>query len=42
MEKGERGLTLINKYVWVIDTIYRAEKITFRELNNRWFRKAVN
>ena len=38
MDKDERGLTLINKYVWVIDTIYRAEKITFRELNNRWKR----
>lgn len=28
--------TLINRYVWVIDTIYRAGKITFDELNQRW------
>ena len=42
MDKDERGLTLINKYVWVIDTIYRAEKITFRELNNRWKRDEIS
>ncbi len=27
---------LISKYVWVIDTIYRAGKISFKELNRRW------
>ena len=36
--KNDRGQTLINKYVWVIDTIYRAGKISFRELNRRWVR----
>ena len=30
MIKNDRGPTLIAKYVWVIDTIYRAGKITFR------------
>ena len=38
MMKNDRGQTLINKYVWVIDTIYRAGKISFRELNRRWVR----
>ena len=29
---------MIAKYVWVIDTIYRAGKISFKELNRRWVR----
>ena len=32
----ERGQSLITKYVWVIETIYRARKISFRELNRKW------
>ena len=36
MIKNDRGPTLIAKYVWVIDTIYRAGKISFKELNRRW------
>ena len=36
MINNDRGQTLINKYVWVIDTIYRAKKISFKELNERW------
>jgi len=35
---NDRGQTLINKYVWVIETIYRAKKISFKELNERWLR----
>ena len=27
---------MVSKYVWVIDTIYRAKKISFKELNERW------
>lgn len=27
---------LISKYVWVVDTIHRAGKISFEELNRRW------
>ena len=38
MIKNDRGPTLIAKYVWVIDTIYRAGKISFKELNRRWVR----
>ena len=27
---------LFNKYVWLVNTIYRAKKITFKEINERW------
>lgn len=36
MIHNDRGQTLINKYVWVIETIYRVRKISFKELNERW------
>lgn len=36
MINNDRGQTLINKYVWVIETIYRAKKISFKELNEKW------
>lgn len=25
-----------NKLVWIVETIYRAHKISFEELNHRW------
>ena len=34
----ERGPSLIRKYVWLIDTIYRAKKISFKEINEQWRR----
>ena len=27
---------LINKYVWLVDTIYKAGRITFEEINQKW------
>ena len=27
---------LLSKYVWLVDTIYRAGKITFEEINQKW------
>lgn len=33
---NDRGQSLISKYVWVIETIYRAGKISFKELNEKW------
>ena len=36
MVNNERGQGLISKYVWVIETIYRAGKISFEELNRKW------
>ena len=36
MIHNDRGQTLISKYVWVIETIYREGRITFDELNDKW------
>ena len=36
MVNNERGQGLISKYVWVIETIYQAGKISFEELNRKW------
>ena len=33
---NDRGQSLITKYVWVIETIYRKKKISFKELNELW------
>lgn len=38
MVNNDRGQSLISKYVWVIETIYRRRKISFKELNERWLR----
>lgn len=27
---------LFNRYIWLVDTIYHAKKITFEEISNRW------
>lgn len=27
---------LINKYVWLVETLYRAKRITLKEINRRW------
>ncbi len=29
---------LFNRYTWLVDTIYRAKRITFEEINERWRR----
>ncbi len=29
---------LFNRYIWLIDTIYRAKKITLKEINEKWQR----
>lgn len=36
MSNNERGVSLINKYVWVLDTIYAEGKISFKDLNKKW------
>ena len=38
MVNNERGQSPISKYVWVIETIHRAGKISFKELNRKWQR----
>ncbi len=27
---------LLNKYVWLVETIYKAGRITFEEINEKW------
>ena len=39
---NERGQSLITKYVWVIETIYRKRKISFKELNELWLRDDIS
>lgn len=36
MANNDRGQGQLSKYVWVIETIYRAKKISFKELNEKW------
>lgn len=33
---------LFNKYIWLVDTIYRAKRITFEEINERWLRSRLS
>ena len=42
MADNDRGQSLITKYVWVIETIYRREKISFKELNELWLRDDIS
>ena len=42
MINNDRGQSLITKYVWVIDTIYRKRKISFKDLNELWLRDEIS
>ena len=33
---------LFNKYIWLVDTIYRSGKITFKDINKRWLRSSLS
>ena len=33
---------LFNRYIWLVDTIYRAGKITLEEINERWLRTEMS
>ncbi len=33
---------LFNRYIWLVDTIYRNGKITFEEINERWLRTEMS
>ena len=33
---------LFDKYIWLVDTIYRYERITFEEINEQWLRSQLN
>lgn len=34
--------SLLSKYVWIIDTIYKADRISFKELNSRWLDSEIS
>ena len=34
--ENERGQSQISKYVWIINAVYQAGRITFEELNEKW------
>ena len=42
MADNDRGQSLISKYVWVIETIHRKQKISFKELNELWLRDDIS
>ena len=42
MVNNDRGQSLINKYVWIIETIYKAGKISFKELNEKWLNDDIS
>lgn len=33
---------LFNRYIWLVDTIYRADGITYEEINEKWLRSSLN
>jgi len=33
---------LFNRYIWLVDTIYRSGKITFDEINRKWLRNTLS
>ena len=33
---------LFNRYIWLVDTIYRADGITFEEINEKWTRNSMS
>ena len=33
---------LFNRYIWLVDTIYRANGITFEEINEKWLRNSMS
>lgn len=39
--KSNAGV-LFNRYVWLVDTIYRAGRISFEEINERWMCSSLN
>ena len=36
------AVCLLNKYVWLVETIYKAKRITFEEFNEKWLENELN
>jgi len=41
MAKYDQGF-LLSRYVWLVDTIYNAGRITFEEINSKWMKSSYN
>ena len=39
---NDNGQGLMSKYVWVIETIYRNRKLSFRDLNKLWLHDDIS
>ena len=39
MQHTNMALNQTNKLMWIVETIYRAHKISFEKLNRRWIDK---
>lgn len=37
-----KAMDLINKYVWLVDTIYKAGRITYEEINQKWIEQEMD
>lgn len=44
MKKSSKDSTsnLFNRYIWLVDIIYRRGKVTFEEINEYWLRSSLN
>ena len=42
MADNDRGQSLISKYVWIIETIYKAKRISFKKLNKKWLADEIS
>jgi hypothetical protein len=40
--KYNKAMDLINKYVWLVDTIYKAGRITYDEINQKWIEQDMD
>ena len=40
--KYNKAMDLINKYVWLVDTIYKAGCITYEEINQKWIEQEMD
>lgn len=36
------AINLFNRYIWLVDTIYRSNKITFEALNEKWLKSSMS
>ena len=42
LSENDLAKDLFNRYIWLVDTIYRARRITFEEINARWVRTEMS